>query len=115
MRAKTLLARHAAAVADRQDDAPFPVVELPDKPFVHRKHGKRVHQSTAIRWALYGIRGGTIKLRSWMIGGTRVTDRAAYEEFVQACSGTVPTPHTDRRRQADTDAAAAELDLIGIK
>lgn len=104
-----------ATPAERQNDLDdlFPVVELPSKPWMPRKHGKSVHRSTAIRWALYH----TPRLKSIMAGGTRVTCRRWVSEFFEACSGgaALPNPITDRRRQADRDAASAELDLIGIK
>ena len=56
----------------------FPVIEIPNR--VPPRNGKKLHPSTAIRWAVKGARGR--KLRSWFVGGVRFTDEEALAEFL---------------------------------
>jgi hypothetical protein len=114
--ASTVLHRQHAATLDGEDDdldVPFPVTELPGKPYVHRRGGKRVHKSSAIRWCLYGIKGGSVKLGSFMSGGARCTTRRLWEQFVVACTGeqATPPPQVNPR---DHRRAEVELDRLGI-
>ena len=43
--------------------------------------GKRPHPSTVWRWALKGSNGVTLK--TWMIGGRRMTTAEAVNEFIE--------------------------------
>jgi len=43
--------------------------------------GHRPHLSTALRWCQRGV--GSIKLKSWKIGGRRMTTVEAVREFIE--------------------------------
>lgn len=64
--------------------------------------GKPAHTSVLMRWADRGIRGGNgerVYLKTWRVGGQRMTSQAAIEEFLQALNAGAPAAKTD----ADAD------------
>jgi len=82
-------------------------------PAAARKAG--VSPGCSWRWVLYGIKGGTLKLRSALIGGKRYTSEEALAEFVAACNGTTTPPaRTSRQRERAIEAAERELAESGI-
>jgi Protein of unknown function (DUF1580) len=56
------------------------VVELPSL----TRSGRRLHESTPARWALYGLNG--IRLESTKIAGRRYTWSKAVEKFLEDCA-----------------------------
>jgi hypothetical protein len=54
--------------------------------------GRRVHLSTALRWAMRGSKG--IVLESVILGGRRLTSAEAVKRFVAACSERVQATTT---------------------
>lgn len=87
------------------------------------KQGKPVHPSTVTRWASEGVQipGGRLRLEAVKIAGRLVTSRAAVVRFIQgqqeepAAGQTTPAPRSPAERRRASDAAAQELDRIGIK
>jgi hypothetical protein len=70
----------------------------------------RPHVSTIIRWAERGCRGH--RLKTWLIGGARVTSEEALAEFLAAINGArVETP---RKRKKEIAAAESALDAAQI-
>jgi hypothetical protein len=51
---------------------------------IYQVTGHKVHRVTAARWARCGV--GGIRLRSWTLGGRRLTTLAAVREFIEATS-----------------------------
>lgn len=77
--------------------------------------GRRVHLSTALRWAQRGCHG--IRLKTWMVGGRRLTTERAVRAFVDAttqATGPRPLKATRSVSQRDRDVTSAELDLEGV-
>jgi hypothetical protein len=77
--------------------------------------GKKTHVATIFRWAQHGVRG--VRLESVRFGGRLVTSVEALSRFVEALStapgdAPAPSPASAARRRAE--AAARELDRIGI-
>ena len=65
------------------------------------------------RWSSRGVRG--IRLRTWLVGGKRVTTPAAVEAFLQALNSEVPTAstdHCDEIRSAKQAGAALDALLV---
>ena len=82
-----------------------------------RRRGKKMHPSSAWRWALKGRRG--IKLESILVGGVRMTSVEAIGRFVERLSqssesesASLPTRTPAQRRRA-SEAAAKELERLG--
>ena len=79
-----------------------------------QRDGRPVHIATLHRWWLRGVRG--VRLRTWLVGGVRVTTESAVEEFLDRLNNPglppdAPTP-ADRARQIA--AAERELELAGF-
>jgi hypothetical protein len=78
------------------------------------KDGHPIHIATLHRWRLRGVRG--VRLRTWLVGGVRVTTESAVIEFLERLNNPglppdAPTP-SDRVRQII--AAERELELAGF-
>jgi hypothetical protein len=70
-----------------------------------------VSTGAVVRWSLYGIRGGSLKLESYRLAGKRYTTQEAIERFIAA-----QNPDTTPARATFNDAAeqrikAAEAEL----
>jgi hypothetical protein len=95
----------------------FPLAESP-RHVPSRRGGRRLHQSTAFRWAKHGLRG--VRLETIRVGGTLCTSAEALQRFFDALSvasaGPMTTDHTadvmTRGRSAET--AALELRRRGF-
>jgi Protein of unknown function (DUF1580) len=72
--------------------------------------GRPVSPATIWRWASHGLRG--VRLETARVGGTTVTSPAALRAFFAALGGNAAAPVAASTERAD--AAAAELDLVGI-
>lgn len=76
--------------------------------------GRRVHLSTALRWAQRGCRG--VRLQTWVLGGRRLTTQAAVREFIAARTDAARQPvsplqrRTFSKRSNDIKHAESELD-----
>jgi formamidopyrimidine-DNA glycosylase len=70
----------------------------------------RPHVSTVIRWAERGCRGQ--RLKTWLIGGSRVTSEEALAEFLSGLNG--ERVETTRKRAKEIEAAEHALDVAGI-
>ncbi len=70
----------------------------------------RPHVSTVVRWAERGCRGH--RLKTWLIGGARVTSEEALAAFLAALNG--GRVETARKREKEIEAAEATLDAAGI-
>lgn len=82
---------------------------------VPNRNGERgVNVSTVWRWSLRGIRG--VRLRTEMVGGTRMTKLAWLDEFYGATTAAVDgvRPSTPNQRNRAIEAAEAELAQAGI-
>ena len=92
----------------------YPLTDLPDRPWMPRKRGRKVNRFTVIRWALHGKRG--LRLRTVMCGGLRCTcDAWAWEFFERLSGGAGPgQPMSPRRQARDHELAEAELAREGI-
>ncbi|MBA4192199.1 MAG: hypothetical protein C0467_29860 [Planctomycetaceae bacterium] len=81
------------------------------------------HKATAIRHATKGVRladGSTLKLEAIMVGGRLMTSRAAVLRFFAAQNATpttepAPLPRSPHARNRAAQAAAEELDALGVK
>ena len=77
-----------------------------------KRNGRHPDITTIWRWASRGVRGG-IKLKSWIIGGSRVTTSAAIEEFLAELNGgaepTAPASRKQRAANAKKRLAAAGI------
>lgn len=92
----------------------YPLTELPGRPWMPKKNGKRVNKFTCVRWALHGKRG--FKLRTTMVGGLRCTCDAWAWDFFEKLNGTDPaTAESSPRLAKDHEAAEAELAAEGIR
>jgi hypothetical protein len=82
----------------------------------------RPHITTLHRWRQRGVKAGDqwIKLRTVRVGGRRLVERAAIEEFIAATTaaadgGQQPVEsHTTREREAAIAKAEARLAELGI-
>ena len=91
----------------------YPLTDLPSRPWMPKKNGKKVSRFTCIRWALRGKRG--LKLRTIMVGGLRVTCDAWVWAFFESLDGSAPATAMNPRRQTkDHELAEAELTAEGI-
>ena len=72
----------------------------------------RPHPNTLRRWASEGCDG--TRLRTWKVGGRRVTSKEALEEFILARSGQHRANAT-HMRSASHQRAVAALDAAGIR
>lgn len=75
----------------------------------------RPHVSTIWRWINRGVRG--VKLKTWLIGGLRVTSKEALEQFFAMLNPDDKSLHgtsTIKRRELAIKAAERELDEDGI-
>jgi hypothetical protein len=90
VRVRCLCKRHARVMDESLEAIGelYPLSQLPHRPWMPKKHGKRLHFTTVLRWALNG-KGG-IKLRTLMVGGTRCVSDAWAMTFFEAI-----TPSTD--------------------
>jgi hypothetical protein len=70
----------------------------------------RPHISTVIRWAERGCRG--IRLKTWLIGGVRVTSEQALSEFLSGLNG--ERVEITRATAERLNAAEKALDEAGI-
>jgi len=83
-----------------------------------RRRGRKTHVSTLYRWTVSGCRG--VVLESIQIGATRATSREALQRFFERLSqpdgiGENPsTPRTASQRQRQSEAAAKELEDLGV-
>src|SRR5262245_6482865 len=78
-----------------------------------RKPGKRVDVNTVWRWCQKGVRGG-LRLRSVLVGSTRLTTRTWLREFIQARNQGLPpepppAPGTASQARTASERAAEEL------
>lgn len=80
-------------------------------------HRLNVSPGCVWRWVLYGIRGGTVRLDSVLIGGKRYTSEERIEAFIarlNSPAGTAPEVRTSKQREAAIQAAEKELAAAGI-
>ena len=82
-----------------------------------RRRGRKTHVSTLYRWTVSGCRG--IILESIQIGATRATSREALQRFFERLSdpdraGDSPSTRTAKQRQRQSEAAAKELEDLGV-
>lgn len=76
---------------------------------------KRVHASTAARWALRGVGNPPVKIETMKIGGRRFVTRAAVERFVaRLTGGEVVRANVGLERQQQVQAAELELEREGV-
>jgi hypothetical protein len=82
----------------------------------------RVHPATVTRWILTGARtpsGCRVRLEAARVGGRWITSSEAVARFVAALTAPAtppdPTPRTPPVRHRASEAAAAELDRLGIR
>ncbi len=69
----------------RTDGPPVPLSNVPDLACIPRRRGgRKLHKSTAFRWAKPGVRG--IRLEVIRVGGTLCTTVAALQRFFEALS-----------------------------
>lgn len=54
-----------------------------------RRAGRTIARTTLYRWATRGFRG--VRLRTWRVGGARVTTQAALNHFIEQMSSAQPT------------------------
>jgi hypothetical protein len=66
-------------------ETPFSLAELPKQPFVPRKNGRKLHPSTAFRWAQRGVRGQRLEVAR--CGGALCTTPSAVARFFARLSG----------------------------
>jgi len=74
-----------------------------------------VSPATMARWIQRGVRGGT-RLETILIGGRRLTSKAALARFFEAQNAgdsTVPSI-SPKQRAAQSQAARRELEKLGI-
>ena len=86
--------------------------------------GRKTHLSTLLRWGLKGVKGPTgaiVRLEIVRIGCRWFTSREALQRFSTALTpcldtdATTPaTPRMPARRQRTSEAAAKELERLGI-
>jgi hypothetical protein len=73
---------------------------------------RRPSVTTVYRWCQSGCRG--TKLRSWLVGGHRVTTQAAIEEFLIALNQeSAPPSETEKDRLRRAEAAGKALEALG--
>lgn len=80
-----------------------------------RRGGKRPHVSCLYRWTQSGCRG--VILESVQVGGTRCTTREALARFFDRLThadGEPPALRTHAKRQRASEAAAKELERLGV-
>ena len=66
----------------RSESPPVPLSDIPDLPCIpRRRRGRKLHKSTAFRWANPGVRG--IRLEVLRIGGTLCTTVPALQRFFE--------------------------------
>jgi Protein of unknown function (DUF1580) len=89
----------------------FPLRDLARMHFLPgRIPGKRISTKTVFRWALKGLRGGSVLLRTTLVGGLRCTCAEWVDEFLAAYNTDQrrpigPPPRTpNQREQASADA-----------
>ena len=93
---------------------------LPCPVAFERETGQRLHTSTFHRYRLRGLRG--IRLRTWLIGGRRMTTRAAVRRFLDDVSdadagnatGIAATGRLDTAAQHRAEQAMAMLAKDGM-
>lgn len=76
-----------------------------------------VSTGAAVRWALYGIHGGSLKLESYRLAGKRYTTHEAIERFIAAQNPDAATSSIvtmNDASEARIAAAEAELAAHGI-
>ena len=76
---------------------------------------KSVHYCTLLRWAQKGV--GGVRLRSWVVGGRRLTNREAVLEFIETRSEQTstadPVPvRSENKKRRDIERAERELESI---
>ena len=84
--------------------------------------GTAIHPSTVARWCLKGVKlpsGRRLALEHLRAGGKILTTRAAIVRFLAGQTATPdanagPGPRTPAARRRATDAAAAELEAMGV-
>ena len=77
--------------------------------------GQSVHYCTLLRWAQKGI--GGVRLRSWVVGGRRLSNREAVLEFIETRSEqkstAEPAPvRSESKKRRDIERAERELESI---
>jgi hypothetical protein len=90
-----------------------------------RRHGKKLNFSTLWRWIINGIRaadGQVVRLEAVRLGARWVTSREAIARFsarltppTTETTGSAGNLRTPSQRQRESQAAAQELEKIGIK
>jgi len=80
-----------------------------------RRSGKRVGKGTLYRWSMKGLRGGSIKLRTTLVGGLRCTTLLWLEEFLKSLNSDEPTaaappPRSQGKRSRAAAAARRRLE-----
>jgi hypothetical protein len=89
----------------------FPLAESP-RHVPARRGGKRLHQSTAFRWAKHGLRG--VRLETIRVGGTLCTSAEALQRFFDALSA-APVGHVATGRAAAVTTAGRSAETAGLE
>lgn len=78
---------------DPTDDRLRPLAEYTDR-LPSRCRGRKLNRATLWRWALHGVRGGKVRLATWLLGGGRFTSDEAVAAFMEerAFAGTPEKP-----------------------
>lgn len=78
------------------------------------RDGRRKSNATLHRWRLSGVNG--VKLETCLIGGLRYTSLEAIDRFIAAQNPDEASPPaiTPAQRRRQSEAAAAELERIGV-
>ena len=77
-----------------------------------RRAGKRVHLTTALRWAQAGCRtvdGERVKLETIRIGASTCTSVEALQRFFNRLSGVQASPLSERPKQEAIERALVKL------
>lgn len=99
----------------------IPFREVPRLPWMRRREGKLLNQSTLWRWRQKGIKhpvtGERVKLRALRVGGICCTTQTWLLEFWETLSSNQPLPHVvsrSRVRLREMEAAERELSSRGM-
>ena len=107
-------ASDAMPLHDQGDDEPRLTLKQAARLKQLCKDGHPIHIATLHRWRLRGVRG--VRLRTWLVGGVRVTTESAVNEFLERLNnpGLPPDAPTPSGRAREIAAAERELELAGF-
>lgn len=82
-----------------------------------RREGRPVARATLDRWwtrGVVGAGGQRVKLKTALVGGTRVTTFEEVSRFVAALNGQPASAHSPAQLRGEHARAEAALDLAGL-